>query len=90
MRAAGATGSVSEGYDPPRALSNHRLGRMHCGIPNEQTVLARLLDIPLRSLVRYIAEGGIPLYTADRFAARLGKHPFEVWGQEFYADLETA
>jgi hypothetical protein len=29
--------------------------------------------------------GGIDLYVADRWCIRLGYHPTEIWGQEFYA-----
>jgi hypothetical protein len=31
---------------------------------------------------------GLDLYTADRWAVKLGYHPYEIWGDDFYQGCE--
>lgn len=33
-------------------------------------------------------KGGIDLFIADKWCVRLGYHPYEIWGQDFYQLLE--
>lgn len=47
--------------------------------------------VPAKTKSRWRAEG-IELYNADKWAIRLGYHPIEIWGQDFYRscfDKET-
>lgn len=32
-------------------------------------------------------KGGIAIYSADKWCIRLGYHPIEIWGQDFYVSL---
>lgn len=38
---------------------------------------------------RYASQGWLTLSTADRFAVKLGKHPVELWGAAFYAQISN-
>ena len=40
--------------------------------------LSRRSGYPLRTIVRW-KTGGIPLYSADTLACRLGMHPSSIW-----------
>lgn len=53
-----------------------------------QTRLAEQTGVSLRSVARWVAAGTVPYWTADRVAARLGCHPFDLW-PEWY-DLDPA
>lgn len=37
------------------------------------------------SLISRWSRNGIDVYNADRWCVRLGYHPIEIWGQDFYA-----
>jgi hypothetical protein len=41
--------------------------------------LAAITGVSRRSLTRWVKEGAIPIWSADRIACRLGKHPTELW-----------
>lgn len=34
-------------------------------------------------------KNGMDVYHADRWAVKLGYHPFEIWGSDFYEGCET-
>ena len=42
-------------------------------------IVARRLALPRSTIYRWRREGGIPYYTADRIALRLGTHPVLIW-----------
>jgi hypothetical protein len=51
-------------------------------------VLARRLGVTPRSVQRWRHGAGIRIWLADRLAVRLGLHPVEVWGQDFYVVVD--
>jgi plasmid maintenance system antidote protein VapI len=53
-----------------------------------QAELARQLDVAPANLCAYVRDG-ITVQMADRWAARLGLHPAEVWGSDFYVGTEV-
>lgn len=42
-----------------------------------------------RALWKWLADpdGTMDVYWADRYAIKLGSHPAEIWGMDFYADI---
>lgn len=67
-----------------------REANINAGLRVDATpLLDRLLQderhgaVPARTKSRWRAEG-IELYNADTWAIRLGYHPIEIWGQDFY------
>lgn len=41
------------------------------------------------SLLSKWRKSGMDVYNADRWAVKLGYHPFEIWGSDFYEGCET-
>jgi len=72
---AGLDGHITEPRLPYTALARA------AGTTN-QTVLARLLGIQVRQVVRYAA-GDVPCTRADHLACAIGRHPLEVWGADW-------
>ena len=56
---------------------SHRVGRRD---------IARWLEVPERTVSRWQEQGGMPLWTADRIAIRIGSHPALIWGDAFYGE----
>ena len=50
--------------------------------------LARRTVYPVRTIQRWTTTG-IPLYSADKLAIRLGVHPATIWPNWFHAATET-
>jgi hypothetical protein len=48
--------------------------------------LANLIGCDPRQLYRLLSASRICLWTADRWACRLGTHPYELWGDEWLED----
>lgn len=51
--------------------------------------LARMLGLT-NSNVRALRSRGVPIHRADEFACKIGLHPTQVWGEEFYQALQQA
>jgi VRR-NUC domain-containing protein len=56
----------------------------HHGASHDKTKLATWLGYKRRSLERWLLDGSISLDTADEIATRNGRHPSEIWGQEYW------
>jgi hypothetical protein len=41
------------------------------------------------SLLSKWRKSGMDVYNADRWAVKLGYHPFEIWGSDFYEGCEA-
>lgn len=54
-----------------------------------QTTWARVLRVDRASIGRMARSGSLTLSAADRYAVRLGKHPVELWGAAFYAQISN-
>lgn len=75
-----------------------RVENIHAGLRVDAEPLLYRLErdgreaaIESKTRSRWRAEG-IELYNADKWAIRLGYHPIEIWGQDFYRncfDRET-
>lgn len=52
--------------------------------PADQGALARRLGVARRTVVRWKANG-VPLNRADAIAGSLGRHPSEIWGEQWWA-----
>ena len=50
-----------------------------------QREIGRLFGVDPHAARRW-ATNGIPLWAADRLACKMGLHPTEIWGNEFYLD----
>lgn len=59
-------------------------------IAENNTALGQALRLERRVLANY-RRRGIPFYSADRLATRLGLHPSLIWGDDYYlGDLEVS
>lgn len=68
----------------------YRIENINAGLRVDATPLLDRLDRDGRTGAidsgiksRWRAEG-MDIYSADRYAIRLGYHPIEIWGQDFY------
>lgn len=52
--------------------------------PTDHGDLARRIHQTRRTLLKWIADGGIPLNTADEVAVVLGAHPNDIWGDAWH------
>lgn len=68
----------------------YRREKINAGLRVDATPLLRRLDLDGRtgavdaSIKSRWRDEGIELYSADKWAVRLGYHPIEIWGQDFY------
>lgn len=46
------------------------------------------LDAVENSTIASWRKSGIGIYSADKWCIRLGYHPIEIWGQDFYVSIE--
>jgi hypothetical protein len=46
------------------------------------SALARVIDRDVAQVSKWVRDG-VPLYSADRIAIELGRHPFEIWPEWF-------
>ncbi len=70
---------------PPRPQPRLPLAPlMRAAGTENRTHLSELLGVSSRKLARWIAKGGVPLREADRLAVGLGRHPGELWGDEWW------
>ena len=46
-----------------------------------QDLLAEALGMNRRTVVRWVAEGGVPEPSADSAAVRIGRHPGDLWSE---------
>jgi hypothetical protein len=50
--------------------------------------LASMADVWTRTACRWISEGALPDYAADRVSCRMGLHPALVWGRAWWDMVE--
>ena len=53
-----------------------------------QTQLGERVGVPERSVANWVKHGGVPDFTADTIAIRLGVHPSAIWGDAWFALAE--
>lgn len=51
--------------------------------------LARRLGVSLRSVYRWRRSGRVILDTGEHIADRIGRHPVEIWGDDYWAAAEV-
>lgn len=68
-----------------RTCAHARDGRQLVGIPAPITALAARIGVSRRQVHRWIADGGVPFYSADAAARALGDHPCDLWGGAWWA-----
>lgn len=70
--------------DPVLEHARRRFDRYDRGQPAWKVDLAACIGTTRRQLVRWQADGGIPVREADRVACRLGVHPSFFWGPDWF------
>lgn len=56
----------------------------HHGASHEKTQLATWLGYKRRTLERWLRDGSVSVQSADEIATRNGRHPSEIWGQDYW------
>lgn len=73
----------------------YRLTYRKSGVTLSAEHLVRRLQLDGRtsavnsSLLAKWRKSGMDVYNADRWAVKLGYHPFEIWGSDFYEGCEA-
>lgn len=68
--------ALVDSYPTGRAMDDPEYGK--------QSLLAAVTGASRRAIVRW-ATDGIPYWAADELAVRLGCHPHDLWGPDWYA-----
>lgn len=82
---------ATRGYLPAIRVPWEPLGDLLVRVTGEenQTTWARVLNVDRLHVNKMANRGWLTLSAADRYAVRLGKHPVELWGAAFYAQISN-
>lgn len=81
-----------DGFDPAPLIAAAALDARAAGKDPVDAEVAYRVGVDRRSVVRWRNEGArIPWDLADVYAARLYRHPWQIWGEDWWGlDLVTA